>query len=269
MHFRTSSTFALALAGALTLGAAAEARGQVIPRGGKEPAPCVCDTVRIRVVDTVTVYRRDTLRVTQYDTVRMEPPVIPVPVRYFGRGLYAGLGGGATVPMQDFRNQETGWNVTGMIGYDPVTSPLGWRLDASYDQFAERANTAGASADPTLFTVNGDLKLRLPLGDPMRRFAIYGLGGLTYTRYKDMLVGPRTNANLQTTAAAQAAGLDVSSINNWTDKWGWNAGGGLSFGLGSAVDLFVESRFIAVTPDTDQSYVPIVAGLTFGRSRLP
>ena len=256
MHYRTTTIFAL-LAGALTVGAAAEAQAQGIPRGGKEPT-CVCDTVRITRVDTVTVWRRDTLRVTQYDTVRPAPlplPVIPVAL---GGGPYVGLGGGVNFPRGDFGNYEMGWNVTGMLGHDFRTNPFGWRIDVAYDQFSERSNTAGAAADPTMLTVNGDLKFRLPFG-VTRRSHLYALGGVTYGRYKDVLIGERTDAELQTTAAADIAGLDVRSVGRSTDEWGWNAGGGVSFGLGTRTNLFIESRLI----NLEGNFIPLIAGLTW------
>lgn len=259
MYSRTSSTFAL-LASALILGAAAEAGAQGIPRGGKEPAPapCVCDTVRLTRVDTVTVWRRDTIRVTQYDTVRPAPlplPVIPVAL---GGGPYVGLGGGVSFPRGDFGNHNMGWNVTGMFGHDFRTNPFGWRIDAAYDQFSERSNTAGAAADPTMVTVNGDLKFRVPFG-VTRRSHLYALGGITYGRYKNVIIGPRTNQDLQTVAALEGAGLGTQSFNRATDEWGWNAGGGLSFGLGTRANLFVEARMI----DLEGSFIPVIAGLTW------
>jgi hypothetical protein len=258
MHFRTSSTFAL-LAAALTLGAAAEASAQVIPRGGKQPAPCVCDTVRITRVDTVTVFRTDTVRTTIRDTVRIEPLPLPV-VPLAAGGPYFGLGGGLTFPTGDFGNYNMGWNATAMFGFDFRGNPFGWRIDGSYDQFAERSNTAAAAADPTLFTVNGDLKFRIPFGES-RRSHLYAIGGVTYGRYKDILVGPRTDANVTTTAEANAAGLSTESIDNYTDEWGWNAGGGINFAFGNASNLFIESRLI----NLEGSFVPLIVGLRWGR----
>ena len=43
----------------------------------------------------------------------------------------------------------------------------------------------------------------------------------------------------------------------------FNGGAGVSFGLGRAVDLFVESRFISANWDAQLSYVPVIAGLTW------
>lgn len=254
MHFRTSSTFAL-LAAALTLGAAAEASAQVIPRGGKEPAPCVCDTVRITRVDTVTVWRRDTVRTTQYDTVRVEP--IPVVVPPLVGGPYVGLGGGVQFPSGDFSNYEMGWNATGMFGYDFRSNPFGWRVDVGYDQFAESENTAALAPDITLWNVNGDLKFRIPFGET-RRSHLYALGGVTWAYYKDAVVGEEVSGPVAPGGEA-AAGLDVSSVDNWTSTFGWNAGGGISFGLGRRTNLFVESRYI----NAEGSWIPVIAGLTW------
>ena len=43
-------------------------------------------------------------------------------------------------------------------------------------EFSERSNTAGFAADPSLLTVNADLKLRMPFGETGRSHA-YALGG--------------------------------------------------------------------------------------------
>lgn len=257
MRFRTSSTFALMTA-ALALGAAAEAGAQAIPRGGKEPVPCACDTVRVTRVDTVTLYRRDTIRVTQYDTVRVQPLPLPLPVVSLAGGPYVGLGGGVQFPRGDFGNYEMGWNVTGMVGNDFRSNPFGWRLDAAYDQFSERSNTAGAAADPTMLTVNGDIKFRVPFG-VSRRSHVYALGGVTYGRYKDIIIGERTDADLQTVVALQGAGLNTTSLGRSTDEWGWNAGAGVSFGIGERTNLFVESRLI----NLEGNFIPVIAGLTW------
>ena len=109
--------------------------------------------------------------------------------------------------------------------------PFGWRIDAAYDQFSERENTAGFAADPSLLTVNADLKFRMPFGETGRSHA-YALGGLTYGRYKDMIIGPQTDVRLDSPAAVPPAGITINRGNS--DDWGWNAGGGLAFGLGAA-----------------------------------
>ena len=254
MRFRTSSTFAL-VGAALVLGAATEAGAQNIPRTGKQaPAPCACDTVRITRVDTVTMWRRDTLRVTQYDTVRLEPLPVVLPVA--DGGFYVGLGGGVQFPRGDFGNYEMGWNVTGMLGNDFRGSPFGWRLDAAYDQFSERENTAGAAADPTLYTVNADLKFRVPFG-VTRRNHVYALGGLTYGRYKDMIIGDQIATRIDSPTAPVPAGLTIE--REFTDNWGWNAGAGVSFGLTERANLFLESRYVKIRG----SYIPVIAGLTW------
>ncbi|MBA3889614.1 MAG: outer membrane beta-barrel protein [Gemmatimonadaceae bacterium] len=256
MRFRTSLTFSL-VAAALTLGAAAEAGAQAIPRGGKEPVPCACDTVRVTRVDTVTLYRRDTIRVTQYDTVRPRPLPLPLPVVALDGGPYVGLGGGVQFPRGDFGNYEMGWNVTGMVGYDFRNNPFGWRIDAAYDQFSERENTAGAAADPTLYTVNADLKFRMPVG-ATRRSHVYALGGLSYGRYKDMIIGPQTSARIDTPASPLPAGITIA--RSFSDDWGWNAGGGVAFGVGTRTRLFIESRYVKI----EGGFIPVIAGLTFG-----
>jgi opacity protein-like surface antigen len=251
---------AIAAVCAFTIGISSDAAAQVRseqPVPVRKDIPDRVDTLTVRRVDTVTVVRRDTIVVTRTDTVRAEPLPIALP-RMFGSGWYWGLGGGLSSPRGDFANYENGWNLTAMMGWDPVASPLGVRFDASYENWGERAATAGLSADPTVFTVNGDLKLRLPVlpTTGRGRNSIYGLGGLTYARYKDVVLGSRYDGPPVTTPPT---GITVD--NSWSDSWGWNAGGGVSFGLGRRMDLFVESRLVSF--GGNKSYVPVVVGLTF------
>jgi opacity protein-like surface antigen len=260
MRSHATYRWALPFAFVLSAGFASEAAAQVRserPVPVRKDIPERVDTVTMRRVDTVTVVRRDTIVVSRVDTVRAEPISVPAP-RLFGSGWYWGLGGGMSSPRGDFANYENGWNLTGMFGWDPTGSPLGVRFDGSYENWGERTATAGLAADPTIFTVNGDLKLRLPVLSNVGtgRHAIYGLGGLTYARYKDVVLGPRYDGPV---LAAPVVGMRVDS--GWSDSWGWNAGGGVSFGIGSRVDLFVESRLISF--GGGKSYVPVIVGLTF------
>jgi opacity protein-like surface antigen len=253
-----SKSAAAAMVALCLTGAAASAQvrsDQSLPV--QKDIPVRSDTVVMRRVDTVTVVRRDTIVVSRVDTLRAEPLQVISP-RIFGSGWYWGLGGGLSSPRGDFANYSDGWNATAMMGWDPVTMPLGVRFDVSYENWGERAPTAGLAADPTVFTINGDLKLRLPVLQTVGtgRHSIYGLAGGTYARYKDVVLGPRYQGVAVTTPPA---GLTVDT--GWSDDFGWNAGGGVSFGLGQRVDLFVESRLISF--GGGKRYVPVVVGLTF------
>lgn len=272
MRFKISSTIALGVALAIAVDASiagaqdttrTRRRSDVripVSKEPAQPAPCVCDTVRITRVDTVTQWRRDTVTVTR--EVAAPAPIVPVPVaRTWGRGFYMGLGGGVSMPNRDYRNYDNGYNVTGMIGVDPVSYPLGWRLDLSYDRWSERDVTDQLAPSPTHVTANLDLKLRIPV---FGRVAVYALGGGTAAFSKDLLVGPRYQGTTVLTTANQATlAPSIQLEDGWHTNFGFNGGGGVSFGLGRTVDLFIESRLIADKTDTDKSSVPIIAGFTW------
>ena len=270
MRFKISSTIALGVALAIAADVSSAAAQDTtrttrrsetrIPRT-KEPAPtCTCDTVRITRVDTVTVWRRDTVTVTREVPAPAPVAVAPVPVaRTWGRGFYVGVGGGVSMPNRDYRNYDNGYNVTGMIGVDPVSYPLGWRLDLSYDRWSERDVTDALAPSPTHLTANLDLKLRIPV---FGRVAVYALGGGTAAFSKDLVVGPRYQGTTPLTTTTMAAqGITVE--DGWHTNFGFNGGGGVSFGLGRTADFFIESRLIADKTDTDKASVPIIAGFTW------
>jgi hypothetical protein len=99
--------------------------------------------------DTVYRMRTDTVTVSRIDTVTQQlPPVYPQ-VRM--GGFYWGLGGGLSAPRQELNTVfEPGFNITGLLGWDPIGSPFGVRFDVAYDQFSERSQFAALGADPSL-----------------------------------------------------------------------------------------------------------------------
>lgn len=239
--------------------AAARARSErAISTTGKE-VPVVESIARIDTVyqlrsDTVYRMRTDTVTVARVDTVREQiAPVYPT-VRM--GGFYWGLGGGLSAPRQQLNTIfEPGFNVTALLGWDPVGSPFGIRLDAEYDQFSERSQFAGLAADPQLFAVNLDGKLRLPFfsRESMTRAAVYAVGGGSFFSHRNLLFAP---AGTPCCAGVQGQ----SEIDTWQNDFGWNAGGGVSFGFGPS-DVFVEARWMGIK--SNRSFVPIIIGLTF------
>lgn len=183
-------------------------------------------------------------------------------LRYHG-GWYFGVAAGASIPTGSFTNAgfnsggySTGWNITVPIGYDFAHSPFGLRVDGTFDQLHGRDFNSNFSA-PNLdaWSVNADVRLRVPLGRSFSRF--YVLGGATYSGLSGWFT-------------------DFSDPNNPTNKastsgdWGWNAGGGFNFNWGSMVGLFVESRYVWVNQSSEigfpfqhAAWVPIVLGVTF------
>jgi hypothetical protein len=186
----------------------------------------------------------------------------------WGNGFYVGLHGGTQFPQNEINNAyDPGYNVGGMLGWDAQNSPLGVRLNASWNRLNGRtlSNTAiggvnfsGAVANADLYSAFADAKLRLPfgrfLGSTSGLYAVGG-AGMTYFRNFD-----RFSATTGTTANVSRTGTfnpeDVT-------RFAANLGGGVSWGLGN-VSLFVDSRWVRVfTQNRNTDYVPLTVGLTF------
>ncbi|MFL5562439.1 MAG: hypothetical protein ACJ79K_13275 [Gemmatimonadaceae bacterium] len=157
-------------------------------------------------------------------------------MRRAGTGLYFQVAGGPSYPKSDFDNAfDRGFNVTGSVGYHPMTSPVGIRFDVGYDRFNPTTSITGTSDKLALWSGLADVTLRIP---KMWAVSPYLLGG------------------------GGVAHFSAYNGGNTMTKGQWNAGGGIGFGLGN-VKLFVESRYMHVaTPNTATSYVPIVLGIS-------
>jgi len=211
------------------------------------------DTVYQVRSDTVFRMRTDTVTVSRIDTVTVQqPPQYPT-VRM--GGFYVGLAGGLTAPRQDYNTIfEPGFNVTGMLGWDPIGSPFGVRLDAEYDQFSERSQFAGLAADPQIIAANLNGKLRFPLYgvETGGRANLYAVGGGSWYYHKNLLYAD------EGTPCCTVGGLE--DRDSWESDFGWNLGGGIGFGFGPS-DLFVEARWQQIKGG--RSFVPIIVGITF------
>jgi hypothetical protein len=232
--------------------------------GGEVVLPPRTDTVTVYRTDTLRLFRTDTVTSYRVDTVRVEPvaPIAPMPsgIRQIG-GLYFGLDAGAAVPTGNFSDGQTGGPHFGaQLGWDPIGSPVGARLDGSFSRFDVRSAYEGLSSSPTIWQFGGDLKLRLPVLSPwMRRFQIYGVGGASYNRFKDLVeiddIGIPSVGDVVSPSVATAD-------HGWHDEWGWNAGGGVQAGWGR-MNVFVESRLMRFNHRIDINQVPIVLGLSW------
>jgi hypothetical protein len=244
--------------------AAARARSErAIPTTGKEvPVQTVTrvDTVYQMRSDTVFRMRTDTVTVSRVDTVTVQQaPVFPT-VRM--GGFYWGLGGGLTAPRQQLNTTfEPGFNITGMLGWDPIGAPFGVRFDVAYDQFSERSQYAGLAADPQMISAHLNGKLRFPLYgvETGGRAELYAIGGGSYYRHKNLLYGP-SGATVPSQIECGEEGDDRANCDEWSDDFGWNLGGGVGFGFGPS-NVFLEARWMGI--GGSRSFVPIIIGLTF------
>jgi len=168
---------------------------------------------------------------------------------------YLGLGAGPNVPtgaVNDF--YKTGFNVEVPIGYQPVRSPLGFRVDLGYSRFNGRdAGTNGLTAqpnDPNIWSATANLTLDLMKFGQDRRGALYLVGGGGVFRFTDFFNTDGTDNNV-------SSAFEGSPVT----KGGLTGGAGLSLPVGGA-SLFVESRYTtAYTQGEETRWVPIVLGL--------
>lgn len=189
--------------------------------------------------------------------------------RKLGNGGYFGFGGGVNFPVSDIKTvYKTGFNGNVTLGYDPETSPIGLRLNATYDRLNGKDYTVASTATTTttakyksadLYSGFVDATLRLPFGKFLGAtsgFYLLGGPGITYFR----------NAQDFTNVSGTTTGSSVgpNPTRNVT-RFALNGGAGLEYGFGPA-SLVVEGRYVRVfTQNRDTQFVPVTIGLRFHR----
>jgi len=260
-----------------------EAPGEVAPR-----------------VDTVTVYRTDTLNVTRVDTLRLTNTVtrtdtviqqVQMAPRHIG-GLYVGLAGGLGLPYGSLRTvNQPGELAQLQVGYQPMNSWIGARLDGTWNRFARNPSYGGFMGDRSnVLNLNLDARVDLPIFNSLLgssvKFRPYLVGGGTYIRYNNLRMkisddSPLFNTCLTTVPAtcvgdsraviATNGGGVAFADDSWHDDWGWNYGGGLAFHAGRK-EIFIEARAIRFKHDSNDNdpnpfkaayQVPIVFGVNW------
>lgn len=254
MHIRLNRIIAAVglLGVAATAGAQAPTRPIPVTKDRQPAETPRRDTVTVVRTDTVTLYRTDTVRVREQVStgiVATETPMVRLPGEY-----YFQLGGGATLPQQrldDFF--DTGFNVTGSLGWQPVNSALGLRFDVAYDKLmGEQISgvTGDRFDDASVWSGLANATLNLPFGNRANGSGFYLIGGGGIHRFNDY-------------ADLNGSGFGSGSGERTSTDFGVNGGAGLRFGFGRAA-LFAESRYFHIFTEGEKSqFVPIVAGITF------
>jgi hypothetical protein len=302
MTFRFTPKTVFGAAAMLTLGAAlatAQDTSKAKPRSdrrlpiSKEAAgEVVREVVR---TDTVMVYRTDTVERIRRDTVRLTrtriDTVIPrLPAYRYPAGFFAGAAGGFSTPSGSlYTPNSTGGAAQIQLGWLNAKQVIGGRLDWNGAWPGQDSRFSRLQGQASIQNFSADLKLQWPFnfgGDrykykpdpcegpmtytrgPFHRFAIYGLGGFTYTTYRNLpmrintpdvftngtiisgdsviVVNPGTVVP-GTIINGQNVAFFVPGEDNWHSRGGWNAGGGLSMFWGHT-ELFVEARVIGFKP---------------------
>jgi opacity protein-like surface antigen len=149
-----------------------------------------------------------------------------------------GVAAGAALPMSDLSDiTNSGWNITGIVGFHPAMIPLGVRVDVAYNSFALKDNT-GINGNFNFTTVTGNLVWSVPA-----------------TGVSPYLIG---GAGLYHVAA------DIPGFfNDSNNKFGWNIGGGIKLPL-SGFDTFLEARYNQIQNSGNSvKYIPITFGVMF------
>jgi hypothetical protein len=153
------------------------------------------------------------------------------------KSVQFGIAAGAAIPVSDLSNGvNTGFNVTGILGFQPTMIPLGVRVDAAYNHFSAK----GGGGNAHFTSVTGNLVYKMPSPS----FSPYLIGGAGWYQ-----------------AAVTVTGFGTLSENHF----GWNAGGGISMPL-SGFETFLEARYNQVQMSSgvpSQKFIPIVFGVMF------
>jgi hypothetical protein len=186
----------------------------------------------------------------RYDTVTrmVYPPLQRLP------GLFFGLGVGSTIPMNNIRAAvKDGWGVQGQVGYFPLNSPLGARIDGTWGTTPARDKDCPLCSDAKLWSIGADLILRLPLDRTSKlNPVLYVFGGGGYAKFSD--VDPRYTAFFR----APSEPLWESKGHGYYDF-----GPGVDFNVGG-LHLYAEGKYYTILTDRKNVHVfPVYGGIKF------
>lgn len=145
-----------------------------------------------------------------------------------------GVALGGAVPVSDLgKTFNTGFNLTGTIGINPVELPVGFRVDAAYNQFGSKGAT---NVKAKFASVTGNVVVTMAgVG-----ITPYAIGGLGFYHVSSSVTG--------------------STASN---DFGFNLGAGVDIPL-SGFTTFIEARYNRVSESGGSaSFVPITVGVMF------
>jgi hypothetical protein len=148
-------------------------------------------------------------------------------------GFRFGITGGADFPLQDQSDvYETGWNGGLLFAVNFGDSPFGLRFQGTYDEMhvKDLLVSPNASNKAQIIAGIGDIVIGARHG-AVQPYLIGGVG-VYDMRFKGQL-------------------LSSDIFSDSTTRFGWNAGGGLAFPMGTT-RLFVEARYTSVSVDSDR-----------------
>ena len=146
-----------------------------------------------------------------------------------------GVAAGAAVPVSDLGNSfSTGFNVTGTIAINVPLLPVGFRIDAAYNQFSAKG---ASNVNAKIAGVTGNVLFGIPGAIIISPYLI---GGVGYYRVSSSATG------------------SVAS-----NHFGFNAGAGLKVPL-LVFATFIEARYTRVSESGGStSFIPVTVGVMF------
>lgn len=175
------------------------------------------------------------------------------------------LGGGASIPTSNFRNDfKTGYNLGGGVGveYKSMLEAVG---EIFYSRFPLDQNKFLAR-QPLIDHVSGGAANVVNYGALLRYFVV---GGGDEVKVRPYVLGRIGVAHMkQSDLNWSGDGLTGTTSYAGQSKFTWGLGAGSDFRVNRNLALWVEGRFTGIsTPVKNTDYVPIQAGIRylFGR----
>jgi opacity protein-like surface antigen len=173
------------------------------------------------------------------------------------------------------RALDNGWNVGLGLTWTPTSAlPLSLRIDGSYSRFSETDASLGLASQATganiaygyerLYGGDADARLDLRMGPRVRE---YFFGGIGWYRAQTTFKERTLERGLLCFYYCYLGYFPVDGIvSRTTSGWlhAWNAGVGFEFALEDPASLFIEARYLRLSPSSSRNeFVPIRVGLRF------
>jgi opacity protein-like surface antigen len=152
-------------------------------------------------------------------------------------GVHFGVSGGADFPVSDQKDvYKTGWNGTALVAINFGNAPVGLRIDGSYHELKTEDNLLLFLGNGKTRIIDGTADVVIgPRGQSVEPYVIGGVGAYDL-RFR---------------------GTEIDTGNAFsqsTTRFGWNAGVGIAFPLGSGSNsrMFIEGRYTSISLNADR-----------------
>ena len=152
-------------------------------------------------------------------------------------GVHFGISGGGDFPVSDQKDvYKTGWNGSALVAINFGTAPVGIRIDGSYHELRTEDNLVSFLGAGKTRIIDGTADVVIgPRGTSAEPYLIGGVGA-----YDLRFRGQEVDTG--------------NAFSESTTRFGWNAGVGIAFPLGSGSNsrMFVEGRYTSISLNADR-----------------